>query len=280
MSEWAYLNGEFLPLEAARVPVEDRGYNFGDGVYEVIKFFGGKPFLMDRHRARLIRSAGELEIPLPDLDGLFAAAMELVRRNNVPDGGIYLQVTRGVATRTHVYPDPLQPTVLILTRPLSFATPEQRERGVEAVTLPDIRWGRCDIKTVNLLPNTMAKEQARRAGAFEAILVRDGIVTEGASHNFFGVFDGVLWTHPADHHILPGITRGRTLELARQLGVPVREEAFPASRLSELAEAFVTGTGDLVVPVVRLNGHAVGAGAPGPITCRLRDAFLAEVAAL
>lgn len=279
MSEWVYLNGEFLRLEDARVPVEDRGYNFGDGIYEVVKFFSGQPFLLDRHMARLVRSAAEMEIPLPDLDGLVAAMQELVRRNDVPEGGVYIQITRGVARRSHAYPGPMVPTVLILARNLGFIGDEIRYGGVGVITRPDERWGRCDIKSLNLLANVMAREQARRAGAFEAILVRDGLVTEASSHSFFAVRDGSLWTHPAGPRILPSITRGRTLELARELGLTVREEAVPADQLGRVDEAFLTGTGNLVVPVVMIDGLPVGSATPGPLTARLRDAFLAEVAA-
>lgn len=277
--EWVYLRGEFLPLAEARVPVDDRGYNFGDGIYEVVKFFGGRPYLLDRHLERFARSSTALEIALPPREQLTAVMDELVQRNGVPDGAVYLQVTRGVAPRSHAYPGPLEPTVLAWARDLGFMTEAERRRGVAVITRPDERWGRCDIKSLNLLPNVMAREQARRAGAFEALLVRDGTVTEASAHAFFAVRDGVLCTHPAGPHILPSITRGRTLELARKLGIPLLQQPVAARQLPEVEEAFLTGTGNLLLPIVTIDGRPVAGGVTGPVASRLLDAFLAEVAA-
>lgn len=274
MSYWVYLNGQIVPYEKAVVPVEDRGYQFGDGVYEVLEFYGGEPYLLDRHLDRLERSARELEISLPSRIELQAIIHDLVRRNEVPDAGVYIQLTRGVAIRQHAYPEGMRPTLLILARPLPGATDEDRRKGVSVILHPDERWHRCDIKSLNLLGNVMARQKAIRTGAWEAILFRGDVVTEATSHNFFAVVDGVIRTHPADRHILSGIIRGRLIELVQDLGLPLREEPVRIGELPFVEEMFLTATGDHVVPVVGIDGKPVGDGRPGSITSRLCNAYL------
>lgn len=271
-----YLNGEFVEYEKAAIPVEDRGFLFADGIYEVVRVYGGQPFQMEPHLKRLEFSAAELELNLPfGIEEFDRLSRELLAKNGHTDATIYIQVTRGVAPRTHHFPPAdTKPTVLILTRPIKHLPAEYRETGVSVITHPDIRWGRCNIKSVSLLPNVLAKEQAHRAGCFEAILVREkGEVSEGSSSNFFAVIDGVIRTHPKDRRILGGITREVVLQLCSKLGLPVKEEAFTLDELARAEEAFVSGTTTEVMPVTRIDGKPVGNGKPGPKALALYDAY-------
>lgn len=280
MGEWVYLNGSFLPYEEAHLSVEDRGFLFADGIYEVIAFVKGWAFRMEDHLERLRRSAEAIRLPLPrPLEDLEAAASALIARNGLEavDATVYLEVTRGAARRDHAFPAHTEPTLLMLARPIRPLDPALREQGVPVITVPDTRWHWCHVKSIGLLPNVLAKQQAVDAGAHEAIFVRDGRVTEASSANLFAVFDGVLWTHPADQWILPGITRKVVLELAARLQVPVREEAFSVERLYEADELFITGTVSRVLPVVSVDGRTIGSGRPGPITRRLEEALNREM---
>jgi D-alanine transaminase len=277
-----YLNGSFLPKEQALVPVEDRGFIFGDGVYEVWRIVNGQLFESDRHMARLTRGLGELRIA-PPADAALVRIQEiadrLIAENGLADGEgtLYLEITRGVAPRAHHFPPAgTAPTVFAMARP--FVPPEElRAKGVTAVTVPDIRWMRCDIKTIQLLPNVMAKQAATERGAFEAILVRDGVVTEGSHANVIGVIGGEIRTHPTNNLILPGITRAVVLELARGAGIPVREEPFLASELPRVDELFIAGTTADVMPIVRVDDHMIGRGVPGPIAQRLQRELRAHI---
>lgn len=273
MSEIVYLNGEFVPLEQALVPIDDRGYHFADGIYEVIRCYGGRPFLPDRHMDRLEHSAREIELALPPRAELEQALLELQRRNGHPEAAWYLQITRGVAPRQHVFADDLRPTVLATCRPVSGPKPELIEQGGQAITLPDERWHRCHIKSTGLLPNVLAKQQAFRAGAFEALFVRNGVVTEGTASNLAIVRDGVLLTHPADQHILWGITRGAVLQLCREAGIEVREVRFTRDDLLSADEAFVCGTISEITPITSVDDRKIGTGRPGPMTQRLIEAY-------
>ncbi len=268
-----YLNGRFVPYEQALVHVEDRGYVFADGIYEVIRFYGGKPLEGPGHFARLARSAAGIRLTLPPAAELTAAALETVSRNDAGDGALYLQVTRGVAPRKHPFPENTAPAVYMIARPVSRPAPDMVERGVACITIPDIRWQRCNIKSIALLPNVLAKQQAAEAGAYEAIFARDGAATEGSSSNVFAVRRGELWTHPESERILSGITRDVVLRLARHSGVPVREEPVPAAELAAADEIFITSTINEVMPVTRLDGRMVGDGRPGSVTMRLWEAF-------
>lgn len=274
MNPEVYLNGAFVPYEAARVPVEDRGLLFGDGVYEVIKIYRGRPFRLGDHLARLERSARELLLDLPAVDWQ-AVVDRLAAGLGGMDGTVYLQVTRGSAPRTHHFPPAgTAPTVFALARPLEGGRAQLHETGAAAVTHPDERWGRCDIKSVNLLPNVLAKERAVRAGAYEAILVRDGVALEGSSSNFFAVLDGAVVTHPEGPRILSGVTRSVVLGLARDLGYRVVERPIPVAELVRATELFVTSTTSEVMPIVTLDGRPVGDGRPGPVARSLLQAFL------
>jgi D-alanine transaminase len=277
-----YLNGSFLPKEQALVPVEDRGFIFGDGVYEVWRIVNGQLFEADRHLARLTRGLGDLRIAPPaesESARIQEIADRLITENGLADGEgtLYLEITRGVAPRAHHFPPAgTAPTVFAMARP--FVPPEElRAKGVTTVTVPDIRWLRCDIKTIQLLPNVMAKQAASERGAFEAILVRDGVVTEGSHANVIGVIGGEIRTHPTNNLILPGITRAVVLELARSVGIPVREEPFLASEISRLDELFIAGTTADVMPIVRVDDQIIGGGVPGPIAQRLQRELRAHI---
>jgi len=273
-----YLNGQFLDKSKANLSVEDRGFVFGDGVYEVWRVVQGSLFESDRHFDRLQRGLRELRIAPPaetTLERLEEIGARLLRDNDLLDGDatLYLEITRGAAPRTHHFP-PAGTTPTVYATVKRFVPPEDlRASGVRAITVPDIRWLRCDIKTVQLLPNVLANEQAHASGAFDAIFVRDDVVTESTHASVFGVLDGVLRTHPANHLVLPGITREVILEIARELGLPVREDAIPAREIPRLDELFLTGTTTDVTPIVQLDGMRIGNGVPGPISLRLYGAL-------
>jgi len=279
-----YFNGEYLPGDEVRVSPDDRGFTFGDGVYEVIRAYEGRLFRAGDHVRRLARSLGELRIQAPVLDGpggIAAVAGELIRRNGLAggDAAIYVQVTRGAAPRKHAFPPPgTPPTVYLTASPLSPAR-EAWENGVGVTLVPDIRWTRCDIKAVALLPSVLASQQAVERGVEEAVFCRDGWVTEGAHTNYCAVFDGVLVTHPANNLILDGITRRVVLGLCAELGIPTREAPIPAGELMSAAEMMILGTTTEIKPVVHVDGKQVADGRPGPVTRRLQAAFRALVAA-
>ena len=273
VSEIVYLNGKFVPYEEALVPVEDRGNLFADGVYEVIRFYSGQPFLMKAHMERLERSAREIRLPAIDIEALTEAGLETVRRNGIGDGTLYIQVTRGPAPRNHAFPPNPRPTVFMIARSLARPGKELRGQGVTCITVPDIRWLRCDIKSIGLLPNVLGKQQAREAGAFEALFVRDGVVTEGTSTNAFAVREGRIVTYPEDEHILPGITRRLILAIARREGIEVVEEALNVDELDRVDELLISSTTIEVMPVVSVDGRPVGGGRPGPVARKLQEQY-------
>ncbi len=274
MSEVVYLNGEFLPYEQAKVPVEDRGYQFADGIYEVARTYNGKLFRMDAHMDRLQRSAAAIEMEIPPVKDIEEAANELMRRNGHPESAVYIQVTRGVAPRAHLIPAGLTPNIMMTARPVAKTKPEVMAKGAAGVTAVDDRWHRCYIKTVGLLPNTLAKLKAHRAGALEAILVRDGIVTEGTSSNLLAVFGGTIYTHPATDLILNGITRDSLLQLAAAAGLPVREEEFTVMDLFKADEIIMCGTILEATPFVTVDGRQIGNGKPGPVVAKLHAGLM------
>jgi D-alanine transaminase len=278
MSLTVYLNGAFVPYEQASIPVEDRAFMLADGIYEVARVYGGRPFQMEAHLKRLARSARELRLPEPDLAELDRASRELLTRNNLSEATIYIQVSRGAYNpRTHAFPTgTVTPTVLIIARPAK-APEEKWETGVKAITVPDQRWARCDIKSVALLPNVLAKQAATDAGAYEAIFVRDGFAIEGSSSNFFAVIDGEIWTYPACNYILRGITRDVVIESAREAGFSVREEGIPVAALSRASELWVTSTTTEVMPIVTIDGRPVGDGKPGPVGRAVHAQFRRKV---
>jgi D-alanine transaminase len=271
-----YLNGEFLPRERATLSVDDRGFIFGDGIYEVTRVVNGRLFEADRHMRRLfygLRGIG-IESRLT-AEQIIDIHYRLIRENELTsgEGYVYLQVTRGAAPRTHYFPPAgTAPTVFLST---STFTPNRahREQGATAITYPDIRWSRCDLKTVNLLGAVLAKQQAVAAGSLEAVFIRDGVITEGSHTNVFGVIDGELRTYPRSNYILPGITRDVLLELAVEEGVNVRETPILQQEIGRLDELFVTGTTSDVTPIVQLDGRPIGTGKPGPITRQLGAAL-------
>lgn len=275
-----YLNGEYLPAEEATVSVNDRGFLFSDGIYEVTPAYRGNFFLLERHRERMLRGLCELRIDL-DLAPIPGMHRELLERNGLTEAPIsivYLQVTRGVAPRTHAFPPtPVNPTVYAFAKAYSRPSAERWAQGFRAVTVPDRRWARVDIKTVSLLGNVLAQQAAVDAGVDDAILIRDGVALEGAHSNLFAVFGDTLVTHPLSNVILPGITRGYVLELARELGVPLEERPIQLEELGRADEAFFTGTTTEVKPCVEVDGRPVGSGRPGPLTTRLSEAFVQRV---
>lgn len=267
---FVYLNGEFVPPDRARVSVFDRGFVFGDGVYEVIPVFGGRLFRLEHHLARLERSLAAIRMESPldaaDWEAVFA---RLVRENGHGDQSIYLQVTRGVAPRDHAFPAGVRPTVFAYAQALKYPEPAAVAQGVAAVTAADIRWLRCDIKAIALLANALLRQQAIDRGAAEAILIRDGLVTEGAASNIFVVSQGTLITPPNGPFILPGITRDLVLELAHAHGIPAREEPLAEAALYTADEIWMTSSTREILSVTRLNDRPVGSGRPGPLHARL-----------
>jgi D-alanine transaminase len=275
-----YLNGQFLPRASATISVEDRGFIFGDGVYEVWRVVNGRLFESERHLDRLRFGLRELRIPEPALtnaDELDRIAERVLDENGLSTGEatLYVEVTRGVAPRTHQFPSAsIAPTVFVMANP--FSPPDElRARGATAITIPDIRWLRCDIKTIQLLPNVFAKQAAAERGATDAFMIRDGVVTEGSHTNVLGVFNGVIRTHPLTNLVLPGITRAVVLDIARTGGIPVVEEAFTANDIARADEIFLAGTTSDVMPIVRVDDRPVGDERPGPITTRLHREFRA-----
>jgi len=278
MSRIAYVNGRYLPQRAAAVHVEDRGYQFSDGVYEVCEVRGGCTIDQRRHLARLKRSLDELRIDMPMTEAALATVMrECVRRNRVRDGIIYLQITRGVARRDHAFPPPgTRASVVITAHGLDVVANERiAAEGVAVITVPDNRWQRVDIKSISLLPNVLAKQAARERGAREAWFVDgDGNITEGSSSNAWIVTKGgKVVTRPADHGILRGITRTVLIEVISAQGLQLEERPFTVEEAYGAREAFLTSASQIVMPVVRIDERAVGNGAPGSIATALRAEF-------
>ncbi|MFZ5738468.1 MAG: D-amino-acid transaminase [Pseudomonadota bacterium] len=278
MSRIAYVNGRYLDMRRASVNIEDRGYQFADGVYEVCEVRGGRLVDMPRHLARLQRSLGELRIkePMP-LAALSVVMHEVVRRNRVNDGIVYLQVSRGVARRDHGFPaESVKPAVVVTARSIDPAKGQANAaRGIKVITLPENRWPRVDIKSTALLPNVLAKQAAREAGAYEAWYVdRDGYVTEGSSSNAWIVTkEGRVVTRSADAGILAGVTRAVLIDACEALQVRVEERPFTPAEAASAAEAFVTASSQLVMPVVSIDGQPIGDGKPGALAKRLREQF-------
>ncbi|UFJ42942.1 D-amino-acid transaminase [Brevibacillus humidisoli] len=271
-----YVDGRWVEAAEAYIHPEDRGYQFGDGIYEVFRIYQGKIYQWEAHYTRLARSAKELQIAFPWTSSeLQSIAEQLLDKNSITetdDAILYMQVTRGTAPRQHEFPEGLRPILSAFARKKERPRAEM-QNGIAAALIPDIRWLRCDIKSLNLLGAAMAKQQAKQQGAFEAILHRDGTVTEGSSSNLFVVKDNVLYTHPANHLILHGITRQIVIALAGTLSLEVREETFDAEFLKQADELFFTGTTVEVMPVVSLDGKPVGSGQVGEVVRKLQEAF-------
>lgn len=274
MPEIAYLDGEFMPIEQARIPIEDRGLQFGDSLYEVVRLYGGRPFRLVQHLARMRRGAEVIGLDIERAGDLEGMMRELASRCQLDTAFVYLQVTRGVMPRNHVIPDELEPTVIATARELQTIDERKFERGGFALTMPDLRWARRDVKATTLLPNIMSRTRAIKAGAYDAIHFEpDGTVTEGSVSNLFSVIDGVIRTHPTGHKILPGISRATVLECAEELGLACREEAFTLDEMYDAEEVFFADTYSEVMPIRRVDDVTIGNGRPGPIAMKLREAF-------
>lgn len=278
MPNVAFINGSFVPLAEAKVSIEDRGFQFGDGVYEVIRTYKGRPFSLDAHLARLDRSAAALGLTQPYSRAEWTRhLLDGIERAAYPEAKIYLQITRGVAPRDHAYADDTTPTVVMTVREFHPLDRSVQASGVHAMTTEDIRWGRCDIKSVNLLANVLARQQVKQARVFEAILVNAGMVTEGAISNVMVVQRGAVVTAPEGPRILSGVTRAVVLGLALTEGLPILERFVSQADLYAADEVFLTGTTVEVLGVVRIDGKIIGDGQPGPITQRLAASFTNQV---
>ena len=278
MTTTVYFNGKYLPKDEVRVSPEDRGFVFGDGVYEVIRSYQGTLFALDAHLARMRSGVCELAINGADVDALGEVSAELVRRNNLTSGDatVYLQITRGTAPRAHFFPDPPVPPT-VYAQAGRFTPKGDPVKGIVTITVPDIRWARCDIKTVQLLPNCLANQRARASGAQEALFVRDGVVLEGSHSSLFFVFGEEVRTAPKRNYILPSITRDIVLELCRTSGIAAREAPVFTHELPRATEAFLAGTTVEVMPIVRVDGLGLGDGKPGSVTRRLQELFRARI---
>ena len=271
-----YLNGEYIDHTAAKISVDDRGFLFADGVYEVARVYDGRIFEMRAHMQRMRHGLNELRIRDDVVDQLTGIAEHLLDSNNLRSGDatIYIEVTRGTAPRAHAFPSPeVAPTVYVLAKPFKNHPATYWTDGVAAITVPDTRWSRCDIKSIALLPNVLANQQAHEAGAFEALFVRDDVLIEGSHSNLWGVIDGVAVTYEKCGYILGGITRDILLQRAHEVGVTAREAPIPQADMARVSELFLSGTTTEVMPVVQVDGKPVGDGKPGPITRKLQEAY-------
>lgn len=274
MADVLLFNGRFTTTDERVLGVEDRGFQFGDAVYEVFKFVGKRPIFIVEHYKRLVRGLRDVEIRGPWTEEEFVSAMsELVSRTAFEDGIVYVQVSRGEGERAHFWPENLEPTALAYTRKFKFPDETKKDRGIRVITATDRRWHLCQVKSVNLLGNALAKKQAQRAGADEAILLANGFVREGASSNFFAVRNGGLVTHPLDEHILPGVVRDQVIGLALRSKIRVDERPLREAELFDLDEAFITSTTQGVMPVTEIDGRVIRNGRRGEVTMRLQMAF-------
>lgn len=279
MGELVYLNGWIGPFDEAFVSVNDRGYNFGDGIYEVMRVYGGAIFALEDHLKRLESSAAVVEIDLPrDKRRLADIFEDLLRRSGIREAMIYVQITRGIAPRNHLFDPDIKPGLLVTVRNVPEISPSMYSRGVKVITQQEFRWQLCNVKSISLQGAVLAKHRARKAGAAEAVFVLpDGTVTECGASNIFMIKKGVLMTHPADNRILAGITRQYVLELAESIGLPARVEPFKLADMLAADEVFFTGTIVEIAPVVNVDGNQVADGRPGPLTERIRREFLSLI---
>jgi D-alanine transaminase len=281
MPDIGFLNGRFSPLEEIKISPDDRGFLFGDGVYEVIRAYHGVPAFWSDHFARLVRSAREIQLSFSLEQADFQRLLLFgLQQSGYQESKIYIQITRGVAPRDHVFPSNTEPTVFFSFRRMMSLPPEVSQQGVRVITLPDIRWDRCDIKSLNLLPNVLAKQKAQEAKAFEAIFVRDGWVSEGATSNVFAVKDGMILTPERNQFVLAGVTQQQVVTLARAEGLDVHIRPIPISELFQSDEVFLVGTTIEVLPVIQINGQSIHDEKPGPITTNLQQQFTTHVLSL
>ena len=270
MADTLWFNGRFTTTDERLLGVEDRGFQFGDAVYEVFKFLQHRPIFLLGHFHRLDRGLREIEIPNPWTADTFAdVVQELLVRTASDDGTVYIQVSRGEAARAHFYPENMTPTALMYSRRFAFPDAAKKERGISVITTTDLRWLHCDVKSVNLLANALAKKKAQRAKVDEALLLSNGIVREGASSTFLAVRRGGVITHPLDEHILPGVVRDRVIGIALAERIRVDERPLRDTELLDLDEAFITSTTQGVMPVTEIDGRVIGNSRRGEITARL-----------
>jgi D-alanine transaminase len=281
MPDIGYLNGQFSPLGEISISPDDRGFLFGDGIYEVIRAYHGVPAFWKEHCTRLVRSAKEIQLPFSiepqDFHSLLLTGLQ---QSGYAEGKIYIQITRGVAPREHGFPVNTNPTVFLSFREMSALPIEMTRQGVKVITVSDIRWDRCDIKSLNLLPNVLAKQQAQEAKVFEPIFVRDGLVIEGATSNIFIVKDGQLRTPERNHFVLSGVTQQQVINLAQEKGQDVQFDRMTLDALYDADEVFLVGTTIDVLPVVYVDGQKINNGIPGPMTSALQQGFTELVAHL
>ncbi|MCK5163617.1 MAG: D-amino-acid transaminase [Desulfobacula sp.] len=277
-----FFNGDYLKKEDVRISPEDRGFLFGDGVYEVIKTYNGKMFEFEAHLSRLKNSLNGLEIQFEQFIELESICRNLLNKNELSDqdAAIYIEITRGVAKRSHCFPEePVTPTVYMMANPCP-STRKEQEKGVKILFKPDIRWARCDIKSVALVPNVLATQQAKQKNAVETVFIRDGAVTEGASSNFFALLDNVLYTYPQSHYILSGITRKVVLELCPKIGIKVKEYPVLESHLDKADEMMIVSTINEIMPVIQYDDKKVGNATPGPVARKLQQALREKLSML
>jgi len=261
-----YLNGEFLAADQAKVSVFDRGFLLGDGVYEVIPVYAGHCFQLDGHLQRLQASLDGVRMANPHSIPEWKQLIEhLIDLHGGGNQSLYLQVTRGVAPRDHVFPEGVTPTAFAMSNPLQAVSEKYKQHGVAAITLPDIRWQNCNIKAITLLPNSLLKQQAQDAGAIEALLIRDGYLTEGAASNAYAILDGTIYTAEKDEKVLPGITREVVIALAKKAGIPLLEQAVTDAQLKQADEIWISSSTKEVLAITQLDGKKVGTGIPGPV---------------
>jgi D-alanine transaminase len=280
--ETGYLNGKYVPKSEITISPDDRGFLFGDGVYEVVRWYQGAFFDMESHLERLKRSMRELRINWPRPDLYPSICHELIKQNDLNDlnAMVYMQVTRGAAPRTHSFPPlTVQPTIYAYAWAFTPDT-ASKESGIKVMLKEDIRWSRCDIKSIALLANTISFQEATQSGLKECIFVRNGMITEASHSNVFFVIDGTLFTHPESNFVLPGVTRKNVLRIAQEAGIKIREESLQENRLRFTQEAFITNTSAEVTPVIDIGGNMIGAGVTGPVTKLLMEKFNAGIAAL
>jgi len=274
MEEIIFLNNQFISKDKASISVNDRGFHFADGVYEMIKFYKNKPFRVGEHVNRLKRSLKEVRIEYAGISKIENICYELIRMNQLKDNyaGIYIQITRGSHPRIHQFPDNISPTICIDSFSLSTRK-EQLIDGIKVITRPDIRWLRCDIKSVSLLANVLMMQEAKELGASECILVRNGVISEGTHSNVLGVKNGKIITHPDSNYILPGITKGAVKDICTENSIEFSENSFTEEEINNLDELMVAGTGNEVMPVIHVNDMMIGDGKPGTVTRFIQKKF-------
>jgi D-alanine transaminase len=279
MQPIANVNGRQMPLSDVRISAQDRGFLFGDAVYEVLRVYHGRPWLADEHFQRLARSLRAIRIDGVDVEQLRRRMHATIAAGPFQEATVYIQITRGEAPRTHTFPDDATPLELLYVREFHDSYRAARETGAAVITQPDVRWERCDIKSTNLLANVLAMQAAKEAGCLEALLVLpDGTLTEGTHTSFFGVLNGAVLTAPNSNAILPGITRGLLVKLAAKAGIPLREHVLRRADLANVSELFLTGTTAEVLPIIRVDEQTIGGGKPGAVTRRLQEAYQNSVA--